>query len=87
MRAPESTLANIPSGPISRPEQITAPTACAGQDPAARLAAAIKLCKLAAPEIATEASDERDWRIRRTSLKLHTAGSRRPCKARPAPGR
>ena len=32
--------------------------------------AAIELCKLAAPAIAAEASDERGWRIGRTSLKL-----------------
>ena len=32
--------------------------------------AAIEVCNLAAPEIAATASEERSWRIRRTSLKL-----------------
>ena len=32
--------------------------------------AAIEVCKIAAPEIAAEASDAQSWRIGRTSLKL-----------------
>ncbi|MXW87150.1 MAG: DUF3365 domain-containing protein [Boseongicola sp. SB0667_bin_21] len=32
--------------------------------------AAIKVCRIAAPDIAKEASEARDWRVGRTSLKL-----------------